>query len=499
LYLSIFLRSLWRIGDEGSIVYGAQRVASGAIPYKDFFEVMGPGTFWWPALWFKLLGVSWLTSRLEILFTALGTALAMYVGTRRIQPRPTAAAVPALIYAILTVPFWPAANHHFDSNLFAVSAFALYVRHSGRRLDTFAVGVLAGLAATIMPQKGLATLGALVLSTALGRSQSKLDRHLHSFWMPIGFGTVGLSVLLFFYLHGALGDLVYANVLWPFSQYHQVNVLPYMYGVLEFRLPHWRSLLEALLPKDIARLTLGLISTPLLLVASLPFIAGVSVFGLVWSRFARPPESESSLPYWLSGVALCASECHRMDHMHLIYGSPILLMALAGPAPARLRALRQIVARVTVCGTIVLGGLLGLSASGPGVTVQTRQGLIHMPRRDDALDFILSNVPRNTPVFVYPYYPMYYFLADVRNPTRYSILMYGINTRAQFQDTIETLDAARVRFVLWDTLVAGSELTRWFPGYQDPPPSQQPLEMYLASHYDLVGTRGGFRILQRVD
>ena len=39
-YLSLFLRSVWRIGDEGALVHGAQRVSSGQIPFKDFFEVM---------------------------------------------------------------------------------------------------------------------------------------------------------------------------------------------------------------------------------------------------------------------------------------------------------------------------------------------------------------------------------------------------------------------------------------------------------------------------
>ena len=41
LYFFFFLRSLWRIGNEGSIVYGAQRIAEGGLPCRDFFEVMG--------------------------------------------------------------------------------------------------------------------------------------------------------------------------------------------------------------------------------------------------------------------------------------------------------------------------------------------------------------------------------------------------------------------------------------------------------------------------
>ena len=57
-YLYPFLRVLWRVGDEGTLVYGAQRVAEGAVPYRDFFEVMGPGTFYWLGLFFKLFGTT---------------------------------------------------------------------------------------------------------------------------------------------------------------------------------------------------------------------------------------------------------------------------------------------------------------------------------------------------------------------------------------------------------------------------------------------------------
>jgi hypothetical protein len=498
LYLSLFLRSVWRIGDEGLLVHGAQRVTSGQIPFKDFFEVIGPGAFYWLALWFKVLGVSWLTSRLAILATSLGTAYAMYLATKRIQPRASVAAVPALIYGVLSVPLWPGANFHFDSNFGALLAFAVYAGSARTRLRSFAVGMLAGLTATIQPQKGVATFGALVIATFLD-GRSKADKLSHSLFMLLGFTSVGLAALVYFYVKGALGDLLYASVIWPFSQYHNVNVVPYMYGLRESTLSYWLSILRALLPEGLALLALGLIVVPLLVVAVLPMMAAVKALELVWKRLTGRTEADPSLPYWVVGTALFASESHRLDLMHVIYGSPILLMALAAPAPRLPRLLKQIVARVTVSGTLVLAVLLALDAARPGVTVGTPQGRVNLRSKDEALEFLLHSVARNERVFVYPYYSMYYFLANLPNPTRYSILMYSINTPAQFQETIDALEAQRVKFVLWDTIVAGPNLTRWFPGYRDPAPSEQLLEQYLTSHYALIDTRGGFRILQRLE
>jgi hypothetical protein len=100
-------------------------------------------------------------------------------------------------------------------------------------------------------------------------------------------------------------------------------------------------------------------------------------------------------------------------------------------------------------------------------------------------------------VFVYPYYPMYYYLADVRNPTRFSILMYHYNTAAQFDEVIRDLESKHVKYVLWDTVVDGANLRTWFPAYVQPPQDQLRLERYLQLSYDVVSIKNGFRIMRR--
>src|SRR2546430_4915814 len=66
-YLYPFLRVLWRVGDEGTLVYGAQRVAEGAVPYRDFMEVMGPGTFYWLGRFFQTSRATWAFARPRLL------------------------------------------------------------------------------------------------------------------------------------------------------------------------------------------------------------------------------------------------------------------------------------------------------------------------------------------------------------------------------------------------------------------------------------------------
>jgi hypothetical protein len=130
------------------------------------------------------------------------------------------------------------------------------------------------------------------------------------------------------------------------------------------------------------------------------------------------------------------------------------------------------------------------------VGTETRRGTVLSAAHDQALEFLNQNVPRGEYVFVYPYYPLYYYLADVRNPIPFGALVSYINTPADFDECLRDIQAKQVRYVLWDTLVDGENLRRWFPGYRGPSAGQLRLERYLSTAYDVVSVKNGFRILK---
>jgi len=136
---------------------------------------------------------------------------------------------------------------------------------------------------------------------------------------------------------------------------------------------------------------------------------------------------------------------------------------------------------------------------GAQTRIVTRRGVVYTFADDAALAFLDHQVQPGEPVFVYPYYPMYYFLSETTNPTRFSILMYNINTDAQFREAISELERKKVRYVLWDTYVNGPNLKRWFPSYRHPSPDKLLMEPYLAEHYEQIGSKNGFRLMQRMD
>ncbi|MGC9064508.1 MAG: hypothetical protein ACP5JL_07525 [bacterium] len=56
-YLFTPIRIGYNIYDEGIVVYGANRVFNGEIPYRDFWTMYAPGQFYMVALLYRLFGI----------------------------------------------------------------------------------------------------------------------------------------------------------------------------------------------------------------------------------------------------------------------------------------------------------------------------------------------------------------------------------------------------------------------------------------------------------
>jgi hypothetical protein len=236
LYFLPFLRLLSHQGDEGTLIDGAVRVTEGQLPFRDFFEVMGPGTFYWLALFFKLLGTTWLATRICLLFTTLGITLLLFYLARRL--RCGMEAVPVIFFVAVSFHNWNAISHHMDSTLFGLASFAALAcwMDQPRGVMLFLAGAGAGLTTWCMLPKGvLLCLSFLLLVWILYRGEFRFRSMLT---LLGGYLLAIASGLALFWRAGGLPDLIYANVLWPLTNYSGINVVPYG---LEFRKLYWDS------------------------------------------------------------------------------------------------------------------------------------------------------------------------------------------------------------------------------------------------------------------
>jgi hypothetical protein len=503
IYLFFCFRVLGRIGDEGTLVYGAQMVSQGALPYRDFFEVMGPGSFYWLGLFFKLFGTNILVARGLLLVTAVSTIILLYWMTRRLYQGPFEL-MPSIFFLMISFPMWPGTSHHWDSNLFALLSVAAFFLWQDRRRWWFLAlaGGLAGLTSCFMQQKGLYLVAALALPILVngrreGEAWPRLARHLGL--LLSGYAAVGGLVILFFWSAGALPDLIYANLIWPLTRYNNVNQVPYGFGLMTQIFPYYRDSLQALLPLSLSQVLASLMMLPLAVILCLPLLLiGLAGFSCLTKSKRGMLFSPLLLPYWTAGLALWMAELHRQDIIHLVYGSPLFLIlcfAIWRYLDAK-RLFKILGVGLIVVSLFLFGSFNLLIAASANHKITCRRGVLFGQKEDPALKFLINHTKPGDYVFIYPYYPMYYFLADVKNPTRYSILLYNINTTAQFNEVIEELKQKQVKYIFWDTVLAGSNIQKWFPQYTEPPKEDLHLEGYIENHYELIDIQNGFRIMR---
>jgi hypothetical protein len=241
------------------------------------------------------------------------------------------------------------------------------------------------------------------------------------------------------------------------------------------------------------------VSIPILVTTSLPFLLLVlfpgvlATLGYVWRSRVFGPKL---LPFWITGYAMWLSELHRQDLSHLRHGCYLfvvlffILCERYGP-----RIYRHIGLAVTV-GTLLMGFVMFKGALRADVPISTRRGLMFAHEPDPVLQFLVTHTRPGDYVFVHPYAPVYYFSANLRNPTRLSTIVDQRRT-VLIDETVRLLEMHKPEYAIEDTTLMGDGFKTLFPAFKPPPPNDRPIDTYLSIHYHQIRMAGAFRILQR--
>jgi hypothetical protein len=488
LYLLPFMRILLPWTNEGTLASGAVRVLHGQVFSRDFFEVMGPGTFYWLAAFFKTFGVTFLAMRICLFFTSLGTGLLMYFLARRVCRE--FMFLPCILLAGTCYGLqWPGISHHVDSNFFALLAVACMVLWKEKRRLGFVVasGIFAGLTTCIHQPKGLYLFIALIcwLLVQIRKREAPASALLALISSYIGVGVMELS---YFWSQGAVKSLVYANLVWPSQHYEAVNRIPYALGIFDQYWPEFASAGG----HSVGSIALAcILITPFLVIAGLPLLALAA--GL---RFKWKAASTTTVLFALCGIAIWLSEFHRRDIYHLVFGSPLLLILLCSmliEERTKISRIALTVVTVTASCLAIFNLFLVLTAH----SVSTRVGTIALYKDIPSLELLDVHTEPGEEIFAYPYCPIYYFLSGTTNPTRYLTLTYNYNTEDEFKDAIRTLEEHKVRIVLWDANFLEKTAPVVFSDAARRPSFGFLMEDYLTSHYRTVNETNGIRIMER--
>jgi hypothetical protein len=423
----------WRAGidwrDEGLLAYGAERVVHGEIPHRDFVSLQPPLSFYTAAVAFKLGGTSLATLRGFGLTIFLILPVLVYALARNfLGPILSfAAAAPVCILGLPYVYFVPLAAWQGITISFAAVLLFIVALRSQRPWLAMPAGAFTSVALLLRHDQALYTMAALLvllvaLHLAPDASVSKTNlRCLSYFWLG-GIAIILTPAILIWWKIGALPEMFQQLVVFPFATYRKTSALPFP------RITAGKTISERAI---------------ILLYYLPPFIQGIAALYLGRSIFRRRfREREALLSFFLMWSALFYLQVMvRSDQTHLLMTLPPFFLlstfcwSILQRAIKRYRGLGTLFSLLLSIGVASFLWILR-SLALPDVTHRTdrlslSRGGIFIAQPNVVIQFvrqIQELVPPSSSILALPYQPMFYFLCDRHNPTRWNYLWPGDQT-----------------------------------------------------------------------
>lgn len=499
LYLCAFRRFMLLDPDEGIVLQGAERILRGEVLYRDFFSFLTPGSYYLLALLFKLFGNSLMVARSTlVLYGGVFTVFAYWMA-RRVTSRWAALLIAYLTLA--TSMSWRfVVLHNWDSTFWlclAVYCSVLLVQTRQARW-TFGAGTFGSLTFLFEQSKGAGfVLGLLLGFILIVWIERPTERPLrfsraHALALAAGFAWPLALTLVYFAGHHA-ASAMFADWSWAFHHYSVTNNVPY--GYTDWSDEARASLFGASRPFDIFLVMLAV--SPSFLLPALPII-GLVLLGY-WTIRARrgslPPDRAAY--YVVAGSSVAGAMLSvifvRTNVIHFAYLAPILYLVLAWVLDAGdigggiVRAMRPV---------LVLGVFVAFTATGMALlianrnarsVVETRRGEVRLSRPDEVIGYTQAHVPAGERIFVYPYFPLGYYLTATFSATRYEYLQPGMHTREQDEEAIGELERSRTNVVLFEPSFYDKIATSW-PNTPLASIAVDPVADYILGHYHRCAT-----------
>jgi len=485
IYLLPGISSGLNIYDEGISVYGAVRVLSGEVPYRDFWTLYSPGQFYVLGALFTVFGPSIIVERLwDILVRSL-LALVVYVIARSLTSQ--RAALIAWFVAVSWLGYFGFYSYSvfpalLCSLLSALSIFkSLSKGESQRPLWLIIGGVLTGMTTLFRHDLGFYTFVAQLSVAAIfvfgnliqnkrsgswGTLRSFRDTRFTLSYFLIGVAIALLPPLVYFANVVPLYDLVYDLVIFPTTIFPKVRWLPY-----PAPFPN---------PQRILSGELSILSYLRLVLGGIPFYFPFLVYALaaitVVNRIRRRAHNSQT---WLWAVTLLTllglasfnQAIVRSDLIHLVptfVPAIVLLSMLFHEHTTNIAKKRFLIYSVAF---VILSAILiepiysrtkALYESYPLLTTVSheldRARYVHVnPDQTRAINYIQSHVPEGERIYVgnsthdriFVNDVMFYFLAERNSATKYHELHPGLATTLPIQRRIvEDLIRNRVRYIV---------------------------------------------------
>lgn len=509
-YIQPGMYAALNIYDEGIIVFGAQRVLQGDLPYRDFWTQYSPGQLYVLAGLFQAFGSNIMVERWwDVIIRSL-LALSMLAVAARLTHWKLA--LPVWLLAVLWIEDYGFFGYPiFAGLMFALASLYAMLRGYTDRRWLFAAGVLLGLCFAFRHDMavylGAAQVIGFVPAFFLRRTDERaslLKRVLATVKLALpwvaGAALIMLPIIVYFVLNAPVSELINQLFLFPLIEFPKVRDLPYP------RL-NWRSnVLPFYAP---------------FLVYTLALVVALMIFIREWKDDARFFNAWGIVMVALFGLFGFNQARVRSDTIHTVHFFLVSLTLL--PVLFRGWGQRASVPAQAISAVAVIVGFVALidpingyvqmladrdvnkaalTAEAQASTLARARGAIVNPEQNFVVreiqrltqpgEYVYAGLARHDKIFANDV--MLYFLMDRKSPTRYQELHPGlVNTEAVQREMIADLEKHRPRYVVT------TDMFRWAMEPNDTAKSTgvESLDRYITKNYRYANTIGSYTLYQR--
>lgn len=485
--------------DEGVYLYEAKRALHGDVMYRDFFEILTPGSFYAMALLYALFGVSLETARMGMAVVHGLIGVLVYLICRQTGVRSSLALLAALTHLVLAYPMCPIASPHWITSLVTLVLIAVVLQRpgiTGRRALLW--GAIAGTLLLVQQHRGVFIAAAAALVLPIDARRAGMRGFSRRAAVAAGSYVAGLLGVVGFVMFGFVAAAGAKSVLRALVWHPLIN-----YRAVHNDTGMWAHYVSTLFGRGS---WVGVPLTDLIprsaLIQHLPLViplAGVIALRQWWQQDGGAPRRALVVLLIFSTFSILSITYHP-DAVHFAFVASVwaalaalLLEMLQGvverAAPRARLVTVSLVAMLMVGATWQLWQNLQVFHRWFSLQTPTAFGRVDVGRQDQLLDlqYVLEAVRTAgaREIFAFPANPGWYLLTGTDNPTRFQIVLPDQYTdRDQIAEVVATLEARQVPVVI---------LSFYF-SYR----GLEPLIEYLKRQYELIGppvAPGGIRVI----
>ncbi len=413
----------------------------GQIPTRDFVSLQPPLSFYSAAAMFELFGTSLGSLRILGLLLYVSIPLLIYGITRNLA-KPTLALAAGIPAAVLGIPYFYFVPFAVWQGITAtLAAVFLYLQATlgGRRFLALPAGMLTAVSILLRQDQGLyLVISIFILTWALKHAEGELVsaanlNRVFVLWLA-GALTISLCFGIYWAAQGALAEMFKQLIVFPITTYAKTSALPFHY--FSSRLPFSRNGVTALyyLPPIIIIIA-GIWLVRRGLRQSFDSSEAVLTFLVVWSGL-----------FYLQVLT-------RSDIFHLLMTLPpfFILLACCWSVVLGKWTQNRPVSKVPKILTSVIVGVSTIyflwvisAVCLPDVTrfketLMLERGGVRVGNAEvtaDVVRAVQKYAPPDRSILCLPYQPMFYFLCERRNPTRWNYLWPGDQTASDHEALI---------------------------------------------------------------